>query len=179
MVSHGDSPDPMGTRRPTLRKNHGNSFLFLVINLICLGFVVAILMKFCIYMKKQEDPNALKAKWMASIMLWILVVLRTWGTVVLISLGATWRKGIAKYRLIWTELLLLQSGWSTLKIPKCITWSNQLQTTASSQPQIPCHQPTRVNVASNLKPCRSRGKIVVKSLKRLGAQALSLPLLKR
>ena len=49
-----------------LGKNLENFFLFSIINLIFTGFVVVILMKFFLWMKKQKESFALKAKWIAS-----------------------------------------------------------------------------------------------------------------
>ena len=46
MVLYGDLLGFMDIQRPTSRKNLGNSSPILIVNLICLGFAVVILMKF-------------------------------------------------------------------------------------------------------------------------------------
>ena len=168
MDSHRDSLGFMGTRRPTSRKNLGNCFLFFVINLICLGSVVVTLMKYSLWMKKQGVHNVHEAKWIASVELLIFTASKTWVIVVRTSPGLIWKRGWTEYRSDWIEPLLPQIGLNLSRVLKCIIWSSPHLITTSLLLLTPLLQPTKASAIFTLKPCGSKGKIAVKSLKLLG-----------
>ena len=84
----------MGIQRQIEEKNHGGTLILLIVNLTCLGYVLAILMKLPQQMKnlgELRDPNI---RWMRSEILFTSVVLRIWGFQVLNLLGAINKKEV-------------------------------------------------------------------------------------